>query len=306
MKASIKYAAKFRSSHDQKKKQWAATSSVIAALGLTSFKIVVGSMTGSLGILAEAAHSALDFVAAAMTAVAVHISGKPADSEHPYGHGKAENLSALFETLLLLITCAWIISSALERIASGKIGIEVNSWSFIVIFTSIIVDISRSRMLSNAAKKYNSQALEADALHFSTDIWSSLVVLAGLICVKIGESFKGLGFLDYADSIAAIGVGIIVVFLCIRLGMQTINALLDTAPKGLEKNVISAVQALPGVVNCHHVRIRSSGPQLFIDLHVLVNGDQSLRAAHKLTEEIEEAVRKLASNADVTVHPEPD
>lgn len=306
MMTSLGHTAEPISADAQKKKQWAATSSVLAAFGLTSFKIVVGLMTGSLGILAEAAHSALDFVAAAMTAIAVRLSGKPADPEHPYGHGKVENLSALFETLLLLITCFWIISSALQRIFSGKVEIEVNIWSFLVIITSIIVDISRSRMLYKAAKKYNSQALEADALHFSTDIWSSLVVLVGLVCVKAGEWFKDLSFLNYADTFAAIGVGLIVIVLSIQLGMKTIHALLDSAPEGLEKSVLSAVSGLPGVIDCHHVRVRHSGPQLFIDFHVLLDGDQTLREAHKLTEEIEKAVRGVAPNADVTVHPEPN
>ncbi|HNX68326.1 MAG TPA: cation diffusion facilitator family transporter [Candidatus Omnitrophota bacterium] len=292
--------------HSQREKQWAANSSVLAAVGLTSFKIIVGISTGSLGILAEAAHSALDFVAAAMTAVAVKISGKPADPEHPYGHGKVENLSALFETLLLLITCFWIISSAVRRVFSGKVEIVVNLWSFLVIFISIVVDISRSRMLSKAAKKYNSQALEADALHFGTDIWSSLVVLVGLLCVKLGEWLKGYDWLNYADSVAAIGVGLIVIVLCAKLGMETIHALLDSAPKGLDQKIITAVEALPAVVDCHHVRIRHSGPQIFIDFHVLLNGDQTLRDAHKLTEEIEAVVRGLVPNADVTVHPEPD
>lgn len=292
--------------HSQNQKQWAADSSVIAAVGLTGFKVVVGLTTGSLGILAEAAHSALDFIAAAMTAIAVRLSGKPADGEHPYGHGKIENLSALFETLLLLATCFWIISSAIQRIFSGKIEIEVNAWSFLVMLTSILVDLSRSRMLSRAAKRYNSQALEADALHFSTDIWSSLVVILGLVCVKISEWVPHLESLHLADSFAAIGVALIVIFLCVRLGMRTINALLDTAPAGLERKVITLVETIPGVMNCHQVRIRSSGPQLFIDLHILVDGRQSLVEAHQLTEMIEKAIQKIAPNADVTVHPEPD
>jgi len=292
--------------HSQEHKQWAANSSVIAAIGLTTFNIVVGFTTGSLGILAEAAHSALDFVAAVMTAFAVRFSGKPADDEHLYGHGKVENLSALFETLLLLATCFWIISAAVQRILTGKIEIEVTAWSFAVMIISIIVDISRSRMLYKAAKKYHSQALEADALHFSTDIWSSLVVILGLGCVKLHDFFPQYHFLNLADSFAAIGVGIIVILLCLKLGMRTISALLDAAPAGLEKKVTAIVQAVPGVMNCHHVRIRSSGPQVFIDLHILMDGKQSLRHAHQLTEDIEAAIQKDIPNADVTVHPEPN
>ena len=123
----------------------------MAAVGLTSMKAIVGLLTGSLGILAEAAHSALDLVAALMTYIAVRISGKPADSSHLYGHGKVENLSALIETLLLFVTCGWIIREAVHRLFFHQVDVEVTIWSFAVMATSIIVDVSRSRMLSRTA-----------------------------------------------------------------------------------------------------------------------------------------------------------
>jgi cation diffusion facilitator family transporter len=286
-------------------KRSVALSSVLAAVGLTLFKIIVGLTTGSLGILAEAAHSGLDLMAAVMTFLAVRISGKPADSDHLYGHGKAENLSGLFETLLLLVTCFWIIYEATHRLLHHAVDLKVTFWSFTVMITSIVVDLSRSRVLYRAAKKYNSQALEADALHFSTDIWSSSVVILGLVCVKISQRVPSLAFLHTADSVAAIIVGLIVVYISIKLGMRTIQALLDVAPSGLEKKIISAVELLPGVTDCHNVRVRYSGPQLFVDIHVLVDGNQTLKEAHYLTEQIERAIQKLAPNADVTVHPEP-
>ncbi|MCX5712663.1 MAG: cation diffusion facilitator family transporter, partial [Candidatus Omnitrophica bacterium] len=172
-------------------KESAAVSSVIAACGLTVLKFIVGFATGSLGIIAEAAHSGLDLFAAIVTVEAVKISGKPADKDHRYGHGKIENLSALFEAFLLLFTCFWIISTAVKRILSGHPEIDVNVWSFAVMFISIFVDLSRSRMLYRVARKFNSQALEADALHFRTDIWSSGVVILGLFCVKLHDWLKG-------------------------------------------------------------------------------------------------------------------
>ena len=287
-------------------KESAAISSVIAACGLTLLKIIVGILTGSLGIIAEAAHSGLDLIAAIVTVVAVKISGKPADKDHHYGHGKIENLSALFETLLLLVTCFWIISAAVKRIISGHIEIDVNIWSFGVMFISIFVDLSRSRMLHKAACKFNSQALEADALHFKTDIWSSSVVIVGLFCVKLSDWLKGYEFLHYADTVAAVIVGAIVIYISIRLGMKAIHDLLDSTPQGIEEKIIKAVEALPGVIDCHNVRIRLSGPQSFIDLHVLVDGSRPLREVHQLTEEIERVAQQFAINADVTVHPEPD
>ncbi len=287
-------------------KRSAAMTSVIAAVGLTGFKIVVGLSTGSLGILAEAAHSGLDLMAAVMTFLAIRISARPADQNHLYGHGKVENLSALFETLLLLVTCVWIIYEATHRLLYHSAHLEVNYWSFAVMVTSIVIDISRSRVLYRAARKYNSQALEADGLHFSTDIWSSGVVILGLFLVKLSEWVPGLTLLRQADSVAAIMVGLIVVYVSLRLGIMTVQALIDVAPSGIEKKIISAVEVLPGVTDCHNVRVRYSGPQPFVDVHVLVDGNQTLKEAHGLTEEIERVIQKLLPDADVTVHPEPN
>ena len=287
-------------------KKSAALSSVIAAVALTVFKIAVGFATGSLGILAEAAHSGLDLMAAMMTFLAVRFSGKPADQNHLYGHGKMENLSGLFETFLLLVTCFWIIYEATHRLLFHPVEVEVTLWSFAVMTTSIGVDLSRSRMLYRAAKKFNSQALEADALHFSTDIWSSAVVILGLFCMKLSEWVPSLAFLRQADSVAAIVVGLIVVYVSMQLGIRTVQALLDVAPSGIEKKIISAVEIVAGVTDCHHVRLRYSGPQLFVDIHVRLDGNKTLKEAHNLTEEIERVIQQLVPNADVTIHPEPN
>ncbi len=289
----------------QQEKSSAALTSVLAAIGLTAFKIVVGLLTGSLGILAEAAHSALDLVAALVTLVAVRMSGQPADREHPYGHGKIENLSALFETLLLLATCVWIIYEAIQRLFFKEVMVELSIWAFVVMATSIVIDYNRSRILYRAAKKHNSQALEADALHFSTDIWSSSVVIFGLIGVFIAERFEGLAFLHKADSIAALGVAVIVIYVSFQLGLRTVRGLLDTAPKGLAERISQAVESVPGVVNCHSLRVRTSGPYLFVDAHVNMDGSRSLESAHDLTELIEAKIHEIAPEADVTIHAEP-
>jgi cation diffusion facilitator family transporter len=288
-----------------REKQSVAFRSLLAAVGLTAFKIVVGVATGSLGILAEAAHSGLDLVASGMTLVAVRLSGRPADRTHLYGHGKIENLSALAETLLLLATCAWIAREAVRRLVFHRVIVDITVWSFLVMAVSIAIDFSRSRALARTAHKYRSQALEADALHFRTDIWSSSVVILGLLAVKAGGWFPPLEFLRYADAVAALGVSALVVWVSARLGRRTVDALMDTAPAGMEERITAAVEAVAGVRNCHNIRIRSSGPVLFIDLHVLVDGEQTLNQAHRLTEVIEEAIRRLLPEADVTVHPEP-
>ncbi|MBF0594587.1 MAG: cation transporter [Candidatus Omnitrophica bacterium] len=289
----------------EKEKRSAAKSSVVSALGLVTMKVVVGFSTGSLGILAEAAHSGLDLVAAAVTYFAVKEASKPADREHRYGHGKVENLSALFETLLLLLTCVWIGYESIHRLMSGKVEVTVTIWSFIVMGISIVVDISRSRMLHRVARKHNSQALEADALHFSTDIWSSAVVILGLGCVALSDIIPNSNFLHYADAVAALLVAGIVVHVSWQLGVRTIAALLDAAPSGLYDKVIVAAITVPGVINCHRVRIRSSGAQVFIDMHVLMDGNLSFREAHALTKAVEKVIRVVEPGADVTVHPEP-
>ncbi|SPE41483.1 Cation diffusion facilitator family transporter [Candidatus Sulfopaludibacter sp. SbA3] len=291
--------------HEDREKQSAALTSLLAAVGLTAFKIAIGILTGSLGILAEAAHSGLDLVTAGMTLVAVRISGRPADRTHLYGHGKIENLSALGETLLLLLTCAWIVREAVYRLMFHRVEIEVTVWSFAVMLTSIVIDVSRSRVLARAARKYHSQALEADALHFQTDVWSSAVVVLGLAAVKASARYPRLVFLRDADAIAALGVSILVVWVSLQLGRRTIDALMDRAPEGMEERILAVVEAVPGVRDCHNLRMRYSGPVLFIDLHVLVDGAQSLTQAHQLTETVEHAIQELAPLADVTVHPEP-
>ncbi|MGA2503691.1 MAG: cation diffusion facilitator family transporter [Anaerolineales bacterium] len=286
-------------------KRSAALSSVVAAIGLTTFKLIVGILTNSLGILAEAAHSGLDMVAAAMTFFAVQVSDKPADKEHPFGHGKIENLSALFETVLLLATSGWIIYEAVNRLFFVSVKVEASIWSFIVMGASIIIDFTRSRILYKAARKYKSQALEADALHFSTDIWSSSVVIVGLIGLTIARYIPGLDWMHKADSVAALIVAIIVIFISGELGWRTISGLLDTAPRGLADKVEKVAGAVNGVVDAHAIRIRPSGAHTFIDMHITMDGNLTLNEAHAATEVIEKAIHDIVSPADVTVHVEP-
>jgi cation diffusion facilitator family transporter len=292
-----------------KNKSWAALTSVVAAVGLTTFKLIVGISTGSLGILAEAAHSGLDLLAALVTFLAVRLSGKAADDEHQYGHGKVENLSALFEALLLLITCGWIIYEAVERLFYKTVDVDISIWAFIVMVVSIVIDFNRSRMLFKAAKAYNSQALEADAIHFSTDIWSSAVVILGLLLAVIGRavssSIPALKILEKADSVAALGVAIIVIYISIELSIRTIQGLLDTAPKGMNDTIRSVIGSVEGVQDVHGLRIRHSGPYLFIDVHIWVDGQMPLVDAHALTIVIESKVKEVAPDSDITIHVEP-
>jgi cation diffusion facilitator family transporter len=293
-------------SEANREKRWVALTSVAAAVVLTGTKLVVGVLTGSLGILSEAAHSALDFLAAAMTYLSVRVSGKKADQKHTYGHGKIENLSALLQTLLLLITCIWIFSEAGERLLGEKhVQVDANIWAFLVIILSITVDIGRSRALMRAAKKYNSQALEADAVHFSTDIWSSCVVLMGLVCVWLSARL-GIPWLEKADSVAALGVALIVVWVCFRLGMKAVNALLDAVPSDLQGKMEAAARKIPGILTVKRVRVRSSGPELFADITIILDPEMTIDAGHRVADYLEAHLKSGFPNMDIVVHIEPE
>ena len=284
-------------------KRSVAASSVLAAILLTGMKLAVGLATGSLGILSEAAHSGLDLVAAVVTLFAVRVSGRPADREHTYGHGKIENLSALFETALLLATCAWIIVEAVQRLFIKTVHVEATTWAFAIMVISIVIDFSRSRALARVAKKYNSQALEADALHFSTDIWSSGVVILGLVGVRL-SSRPGLEWLLKADALAALGVAGIVVWITYRMGRKTIGALLDEVPPGLRDDLAQALR-IPGVKEVVRVRVRRSGPEAFADVTLTVDRGTSVERAHQVATEAEAVARQLLPGADVVVQVEP-
>jgi len=283
----------------QKEKNKVALSSVLAAMFITSFKLIIGILTGSLGILSEALHSALDMIAAIITFFSVRVSDKPADKEHNYGHGKIENLSALVETLLLLITCVWIIYEAIHRLTSGKTDIEVSVWSYIVVISSIIIDYTRSRALSKVAKKHNSAALEADALHFSTDIWSSSVVLFGLIC------YQFLGW-HQADSIAALFVAVIVLYVSFELGKKAIDVLLDKSPQNVTETVRETLKEFPEVLRYHGLKARTAGADTFIKFNVHLNPDLSLREVHEVCDKIELKLQSLIARSEVYIHAEPE
>ena len=278
-------------------KKQAALISVFAAIVLTGFKLVVGLLTNSLGILSEALHSGLDLVAAVITYFSVRVSDKPADEKHNYGHGKIENFSAFMETILLLITCTWIIYEAINRLVLHETDIKISVWSYIVVITSILIDINRSRMLFRVAKKHNSQALEADALHFSTDIWSSSVVLFGLICANFG--------FFAADSIAALVVALIVLLVSYRLGKKAIDVLLDRAPQDTIAIVKDVLATFTEVKTYHNLRVRTAGADTFIKVNIHLDPSLSLLEVHELCDRIETNVHSLISRSEIYLHPEP-
>jgi cation diffusion facilitator family transporter len=285
-------------------KRAVAGNSVLAAVAITAMKIVVGITTGSLGILSEAAHSGLDLIAAVITFFSVQVSDKPADADHQYGHGKVENFSAFIETGLLLLTCIWIIYEAIERLFFRSVEIEPSAWAFGVMFTSILVDVWRSRALGKIAQKYDSQALEADALHFSTDVWSSSVVILGLLLVMAGRAYH-IGWLRDADPVAALIVAGIVVHVSWRLARKTIDALLDAAPAGVRSKIIEAVRRVEGVIEVDRVRIRRAGNRYFADVAVALARTVTFQHSGRVAEMVTEAVQGVLPDADVTVNSVP-
>ncbi len=288
-----------------REKRLVAASSVVAAVFLTGIKLVIGLVTGSLGILAEAAHSGLDLAAAVITLLAVRVSDRPADESHLYGHGKIENLSALAETMLLLATCGWIVYEAINRLFVRQVEVDPSIWAFLTMGISIAIDFSRSRALARIARKYHSQALEADALHFSTDIWSSAVVIAGLGLVRYGQTTGNKSFFTQADAVAALAVAMIVIYVSMQLGRRTIDALLDRAPSELIARFTGALADISGVLRVSRMRVRNVGSQVFVDLNVDVPRTLSFEESHAVTQRAQEALRAVAPNADVVVHADP-
>jgi cation diffusion facilitator family transporter len=296
--------AKFSSGSMRREKRAVAGSSVLAALVITSLKVVVGFATGSLGILSEAAHSGLDLIGALVTFFSVRVSDKPADADHQYGHGKFENFSAFIETGLLLLTCVWIVYEAIRRLFFQSVEIEPSVPAFIVMFLSIAIDYWRSHALRRIAAKYDSQALEADALHFSTDIWSSAVVILGLALVWMGRGYH-LQWLRQADPIAALAVAGVVISVSWRLARRTMDVLLDAAPVGVRSKIFDRIRTVDGVLEVERVRFRKAGNRFFADVAVGLERNFTFQRSEQVVDAVTSRVREVLPDADVMVHSVP-
>jgi cation diffusion facilitator family transporter len=273
-----------------------AVISIIASASLTILKFAIGSWTNSLGILSESMHSGLDFIAALMTLYAIRIVIRPPDSKYTYGYAKFESISSLAEIILLFAVASWVFYEGLERLLSPeKIQPEITILSFLVMFVSIAVDFGRSRALYKAARKYGSQALEADGLHFKTDMISSAIVVVGLSLVLFFD-------VPDADAYAAIAVAGMIVYTSLGLGRRTLDVLLDRAPLGAYHQVVESVSGLEGVNRPHDIRIRKMGPETLIDMHIEVPRTFTHDRAHRVATTVEEKVRQVLPNSDVLVH----
>jgi cation diffusion facilitator family transporter len=279
-------------------KEKAALGSIAASAGLTAAKASVGLLTGSLAILSEAGHSLLDLSATVLTYFAVRISGKPADAEHQYGHGKVESITALAETALLFLLTGVVMWEAVQRLIGARTqAVEATLAAFAIIAASIVIDFFRARTLRRVAQETSSEALAADALHFGSDMWSSVAVLIGLCGVALGYG--------WADAAAAI---VVAVFICIagwRLGRRTIDTLTDTAPAGMSERVAAIARQVPGVVGVERVRARPAGAMLFVDLAVGVSRTLPLDRVSAIKERLTRAIRADIPKAEITITTEP-
>src|ERR1700683_443024 len=279
-------------------KERVALGSIAASAGLAAAKAIVGLLTGSLAILSEAGHSLIDLSATVLTYFAVRISDKPADAEHQYGHGKMESVTALAETALLFLLTAFVAWEAVQRLLGARAhAVEATVAAFVVIVGSIAVDFFRARTLRRVAEQTSSEALQADALHFSSDMWSSVAVLIGLCGVALGYA--------WADSAAAL---VVALFICVagwRLGRRTIDSLTDTAPEGVSERIASIARHMPGVVNVESVRARPAGAVLFVDLGVGVSRTLPLDRVSNIKERLIQAIRTEIPRAEITITTEP-
>jgi len=289
--------------HATREKRLAALESVGSAVVLVCLKVFLSVVTGSLGILSEALHSILDLVAAVITYLSIRVADKPADANHLYGHGKVENFSAFVETGLLLLTAIYIIWEAFQRLVFRTAHIHPSLMAILILTLGMGIDLFRARTLGRVAKKYPSEALEADALHFSTDVWSTLVVILGVTGVWLGIKLR-IPWLDRLDAVAALGVAGVIIWVGSRLGKRTLDALLDVAPHGLHEQISGAVDRTEGVLQTERVRVRRAGQRYFVDVTISVPRTASLEQAHAASDAVEQAIGRIIP-ADVVVHVEP-
>jgi cation diffusion facilitator family transporter len=286
----------------QEKKRAALLSIGSAAL-LLCLKTFLVLRTDSLGILSEALHSGLDLVAAVITFLSVRVSDQPADERHPYGHGKFENFSAFIETGLLFLTAVYIIYEAFYRLFFHTVHIQPSITAILILLVALAIDFTRARTLTAVARRHASEALEADALHFSTDVWSTIVVIFGIALVWAGNRWS-LPWLSYADSLAGLAVAGVILWVGAQLGRRTLDALLDAAPEGMQDEIMAAIRGIEGVLQVDRVRLRRAGNRYFVDATVSVARTANLEQVHELTDRIEKRVAQIVP-ADVIVHAEP-
>lgn len=276
----------------------AALTSVFAAVGLVALKLVTGILTGSLGLLSEAAHSATDLVAALLTFFAVGVAGRPADPGHQYGHGKAEHLAALGEAAILVLASIAISVRAVERLA-GAVTVEVDAawYAFAVLGVVIAIDLSRTTVSWRTSRRYQSAALASNALHFASDFAGSIAVLVGLGFVRLGY--------QQGDAAAALFVALLVLVAAGRLMRRNVDVLMDRAPPAAEAAAREAIGRIRPSVDLRRLRMRHAGGRNFADVVIAVAPGAAVGQGHAAADSVEQAVQRALPGSDVVVHVEP-
>jgi cation diffusion facilitator family transporter len=285
-------------------KRRVARDSMLAAGAMTLLKVAAGLLSGSLGVLSDAAHSGLDLVGAALTFFSVQVSDKPADDDHTYGHGKVENLTAFCEAILMAISCGWIIWEALDRIIHRSTGLHHSIWPVLVLLTSIAVDFWRSRQLRAVALRTGSPALATDAFHFASDIWATLAVLCGLGASWAGEQY-GISWLKYSDPLAAVVVSLMILRLTVKLGRETVAVLMDEVPAEMRRRLVREVEQVEGVMAVEQARVRRAGAGYFADLTLALPRRFTFEHTGELVQSATDAVHRTLPQADVVIHTVP-
>ncbi len=285
-------------------KRRVARNSMLAAAVMTLLKLGAGLLSGSLGVLSDGVHSGLDLVGAALTFFSVRVSDKPADEEHTYGHAKFENLSAFSEVLLMVASCVWIIWEAISRILHHAVAVTHFAIPVAVLLASISVDFWRSRKLRAVAGRTGSPALATDAFHFSSDIWASVAVVAGLGANFIGVRYS-IPALRYADPAAALLVALMIIHLTIYLGHEAVSVLLDEVPVETRRRILAEVERVSGVLAIEQARVRRAGAGHFADLTLALPRRFTFEHTGELVREATAAVQRVLPQADVVIHTVP-
>ena len=269
-----------------------AAISIFASAGMAGAKFVVGISIGSLALISEALHSAVDMVATVITWLVVRVSDRPADDEHHYGHGKFESLSALGVIAMLYLLAGGILVESWSRLRQGAPPPTLSAIPFVVLIIDIVVNFWRARALHRTARATKSQALAADALHFASDVLGSVAVIIGL-------ALSGLGY-AWGDAAAAIGVALMIALLGLRLTRSTVETLLDRAPEGVSETAAEVIRTVPGVVDVERLRVRMVGPTHFIDAIVHVPRTYPIDRIEEIKRMAQDAVSKALGDADLT------
>jgi len=289
-----------------REKAGVAVLSVVSNTILIALKLVVGLSIGSVSVISEAIHSGMDLLAAGLALFAVRHAGRPADKDHPYGHGKVENISGTVEALLILVAAVWIVYEAVRKLRAPE-PLEAIGWGIGVMALSAALNTVVSEMLFRVGRRTDSVALTADAWHLRTDVWTSAGVSASLLVIWLGERFAPEVNLHWLDPLAAILVALLITHAALKLTLQAARDLLDWSLPPEEQDWIREyLSALtPTVCGFHRLRTRKSGAVRFIDLHLLVDEDMHVHKAHAIADDVSERIREHLPGSSVTVHIEP-